>query len=153
AGCKRMVTTIAPADDERPYHENFEFHRRRLTDLAAVLKPHDVRLGCRVCGAAAARAGRAFEFIHDLDALLLLIRTVRDPSIGVVVNPWDIVASGGSLADLDKAGVDDLVAVELSSGPAEKTPADWSEDDRLLPVADGPVENVVLLVRLAEMGY
>src|SRR3990167_1786250 len=27
-GCTRAVCTIAPAGDKRPYHENFEFHKR-----------------------------------------------------------------------------------------------------------------------------
>ena len=30
-GATRAVTSLAPANDARPYHENFEFHRRRLT--------------------------------------------------------------------------------------------------------------------------
>ena len=29
-GCTRCVATIPPAGDKRPYHENFEFHRRRF---------------------------------------------------------------------------------------------------------------------------
>ena len=28
-GCAHCLTTVRPASDERPYHENFEFHRGR----------------------------------------------------------------------------------------------------------------------------
>ena len=38
-GCTRATTVLAPAGDARPYHENFELHRRRLHDVCAVLKP------------------------------------------------------------------------------------------------------------------
>ena len=31
-GCTRTLCSIAPAGDKRPYHENFEFHRKRLAE-------------------------------------------------------------------------------------------------------------------------
>ena len=36
---RRAITTIAPANDARPYHENFEFHRRRLSQIGELLRP------------------------------------------------------------------------------------------------------------------
>ena len=42
---------IEPASDERPYHENFEFHRRRLDELAAVLAEARNSPGPRFSGA------------------------------------------------------------------------------------------------------
>ena len=36
AGCTRCIVTVAPANDTRPYHENFEFHRRRFQEICKV---------------------------------------------------------------------------------------------------------------------
>ena len=59
-GATTAVTRIAPANDSRPYHENFEFHRRRLGELGELLAPHNIRLGVGfVAPAAAQRVGRS----------------------------------------------------------------------------------------------
>ena len=42
--CTRCVATLAPASDQRPYHENFEFHRRRFHEICKALQPAGVRL-------------------------------------------------------------------------------------------------------------
>lgn len=153
-GCRRLTTTIEPACDERPYHENFEFHRRRLADLATVLRSRDARLGVGFRGAPGLREERPFEFIHDLDALLLLIRTVRDDAIGVRLSPWDIVASSGSLDDdLEKLSPSDVVTVEICDGPADVPPDQWTERLRLLPGETGAVDVQSVLSRLGGWKY
>ena len=37
AGCTRCIATVAPASDMRPYHENFEFHKRRFQEICQAL--------------------------------------------------------------------------------------------------------------------
>src|SRR5436853_4344351 len=44
-GLTRAVTPIAPANDLRPYHENFEFHRRRLAEVGEFLASYKIKLG------------------------------------------------------------------------------------------------------------
>ena len=44
-GCTRATTTIVAGSDLRPFHENFETHRRRLAEVARVLAGFDIRLG------------------------------------------------------------------------------------------------------------
>ena len=36
--CLRCTATLSPAGDNRPYHENFEFHRHRLAEIEAEMK-------------------------------------------------------------------------------------------------------------------
>ena len=96
-GCTRSTAVLPPAGDVRPYHENFEFHRHRFYDICAALKPAGIRLAIGFQAAEYLRRNRAFQFIHDLDALTLLLNMVAAPNLGLLLDTWDIVACGGSV--------------------------------------------------------
>ncbi len=73
-GCSRAVATIDPGHDRRPYHENFEFHRKRLNEIADALATYKIRLGLGYLAPMSCRSGRAFQFIQSFDEVLLLLR-------------------------------------------------------------------------------
>jgi sugar phosphate isomerase/epimerase len=153
-GCTRSVATIAPAGDKRPYHENFEFHRHRFTDVCKALEPSGVRLGVGFRGAEGLRKHQAFQFIHDLDALLLLVKMVGAPNIGVVLDTWDLHAGGGSLDDLRNLSAEQIVAVQLADVPPDgPPPAELTETSRMLPQPEGGLDLPAYLAALAELGY
>ena len=151
-GCTRCLTTIAPANDERPYHQNFEFHRQRLNELAGALAPHGVRLGVGFVASAEARREKAFEFVHDLDALLLLLSTVAAKNVGVVVDLWDLHISHGTLTPLLKGSPERIVAIRVADA-GEAAAEGSTEPARLLPGESGAIDTAAALVALAEMGY
>jgi sugar phosphate isomerase/epimerase len=152
-GATRAVTTLAPANDARPYHENFEFHRRRLTEVGEFLAPHGIRLGIDLNTLAAARKDRAYQFIYSLDALAMLARMIRPANVGIVLDPWQIRAGGGSIDDAQKIGGARIVAVYLSDAPVDMAPVDLTEEQRLLPGETGTIDSAALLARLAEWGF
>lgn len=152
-GCTRAITTLAPASDERPYHANFEFYRKRYNDIAAALAPHNIRLGVAFSADPALRKERAFEFIHGLDALAMLIGLVQARNIGVVVDLWDVWRSGGALDDLRKLQANQIVQVRVADAPADVAPDDAPADSRLLPGESGVIDASALLVHLVEIGY
>ncbi len=152
-GVKRALTAIAPANDLRPYHENFEFHRRRLTEIGELLAASGMKLGVEFTATAAARKDRAFQFIHSFDAVQMLIQMVRAQNVGVVVDSWQIYAAGNSLDDLRKLPVERIVAAYLSDAPADVEPAALSEADRLLPGETSRIDNVAALALLGELGF
>jgi sugar phosphate isomerase/epimerase len=152
-GCTRALTEMAPASDERPYHQNFEFHRHRLAELGKALAGHNIRLGFGFSAAAEARRGRSFEFIHDLDALSMLLGMVGAKNVGLIVDLWDMHVAGNSLASLRKAGVERIVAVRLADAPDEGAASELSQVSRLLPGETGAIDSTAALVALAEMGY
>ena len=45
---------------------------------------------------------QAFQFIHDLDSLTLLLNMVDAPNIGLLLDVWEVVAAGGSLDTIRK---------------------------------------------------
>jgi sugar phosphate isomerase/epimerase len=152
-GAKRAVTTIAPANDARPYHENFEFHRRRLAEIGGLLAPAGIRLGIEFVAPAAARKDRAFQFIHTFDAVVTLVNMIRAPNIGAVIDPWQIHAAGSSLDDVRKLSADRIVAAYLSDAPPDADPAALTEGDRHLPGETGKIDSAAILTTLAEIGF
>ncbi len=117
-GCTRCTATLAPAGDARPYHENFEFHRRRFHDICAVLKPAGIRLAVGFQAAESLRQNQAFQFIHNLDALTLLVNMAAEPNIGLLLDIWDVVAAGGSIDAVRKLPREQIVAVQVADMPA-----------------------------------
>ncbi|HUY32761.1 MAG TPA: TIM barrel protein [Pirellulales bacterium] len=154
-GAMRAVTVIEPACDERPYHQNFELHRQRLADIGKKLAPLGVRLGVGFQALAEFRAGKHFEFVHSLDALLVLLSTVGSRQVGVSLDLWQVWAGGGSL-DVARAKLkpDQIVTVQLAdAAEAIATPERASLSSRRLPGETGVIDGAAALVALAEWGY
>lgn len=153
-GCTRCVTSIAPASATRPYHENFEFHRRRISDLAGLLTPHGIRLGVGFRAGEYLRKGAAFQFIHDLDALLLLVNMIPGTNVGVVLDAWDLHVSGVPLDRVRTLKAAQVVAVDVANLAGQVAPADVDAQSRLLPgIDEGAIDLVAFLGAVAELGY
>jgi sugar phosphate isomerase/epimerase len=154
-GCTRAVTGVAPASDERPYHENFEFHRKRLVEIADVLSGHGVKLGLEIVTSPMARAGRAFQFIADYDGLVQLVKLVSADNVGITLDTWDLLTSGGDLATIKKLPANKIVSVVLCDAATGADPATATEGQQLLPGegGGGQIDCTAALVSLAEVGY
>jgi sugar phosphate isomerase/epimerase len=152
-GCTRCVCTIAPAGDKRPYHENFEFHKRRFAEICRVMEPAGVRLGVGFRAVEGLRKGQAFQFIHDLDALLLLLNMVGTPNVGLLLDVWDLVLAGGSVEAVRSLTARQVVAVQLADLPAQVPTGEVTEVQRLVPAVEGKVDCVSVLTALSEAGY
>ena len=152
-GCTRCVTTVLPASDERPYHENFEFHRKRIAQIADQLKPHGIRLGLEFQAPAVERQGRAFQFIHTLDALLHLAKSAAMSNVGVAVDLWQMHVAGAGVDELKTLRNDQIVAVYLSDIAEETDLETVDETARQLPGEGGAIDSAVALAALAELGY
>ena len=169
-GCTRCLATIAPAGDTRPYHENFEFHKHRFTDIGHALEPHGVRLGIGFLAAEEHRKSKAFQFIHDLEALSLLVNMIDLPNVGIVLDTWDLHVCGATVENVRGLSAEKIVAVQLADPPAVRladppadetdTPADTpaeateiTQSQRGLPAVDGPAGIPAILTALAEMEF
>ena len=153
-GRTRCLATLSPAGDERPYHENFEFHRRRFSKICEALQPAGVWFGVAFQVAEYLRKGLAFQFIHDLDALTLLLNMVDAPNMGLLLDIWDLVACGGSVETIRHLPLGQLVAVQIAEMPADVPLAELDEKSRLLPSAEnGRIDIGATLRILAEFGY
>jgi sugar phosphate isomerase/epimerase len=153
-GCTRTTATLAPAGDMRPYHENFEFHRRRFHDICEVLNASGIRLAVGFRAAECHRRNLAFQFIHDLDALMMLLNMVAATNIGLLLDTWEIVACGGSVESIRKLPIHQIVAVQVAEMQIDAPMAELDDKYRLLPGAEnGRADVAAFLAALKEMGY
>lgn len=153
-GCTRTTAVLMPAGDSRPYHENFEFHRHRFHDICAALKPSGVSLAVGFLAAESCRRDRAFQFIHDLDALTLLLKMVAAPNLGLLLDTWEVVACGASVEAVRKLSPSQVVAVQVADMPPGTPLPELDEKARLLPGAEnGRVDVAAFLAALKELGY
>ncbi|MBN2579353.1 MAG: TIM barrel protein [Pirellulales bacterium] len=153
-GCTRATAVLAPAGDKRPYHENFEFHRRRFQEIAAVLNPAGVRLALGFQAPEYLRRNQAFQFTHDIDALTLLINMIDAPNVGLLLDVWEVFACGGSLESIRKIPHEQIVAVRIAEMAADVPLSDLDEKSRLLPDAEnGRIGIPTVLTDLAAWDY
>ncbi|HEX5446285.1 MAG TPA: TIM barrel protein, partial [Pirellulales bacterium] len=112
----------------------------------------------------AARRDKHFEFIHDLDALLVLLSTVGQSNVGLSLDVWHVWAAGGSLdAVSKKLKADQIVAVALADAaqpdatqPDATQPESGDPHDaatRLLPGETGVIDSAAALSMLADLDY
>jgi sugar phosphate isomerase/epimerase len=152
-GCTRCLTSLAPAGDRLPYHENFELHRARLGAIGKMLAPLGIRLGVGFRAAAELRKAKTFQFVHEMDALGLLLSMTGAANVGVVLDIWDLTVSGGSVDNVRGMNDDQIVAVYLADAPADTPLADLTEKSRLLPGTNGRIDAAAFLAVLAGLGY
>lgn len=153
-GCTRTITTIAPGSEVRPYHENFEFHRQRLTAIAEILDKQGLTLGVGFVASASLRQDAPFQFIHDLDATLLLLSMLGARNVGVSLDLWDAhVAGVPAVEAVSKACKQGIVNVFVADFPADSSTDDCTPEARLAPGESGVIDLQGALVALAEAGY
>lgn len=148
--CSRCVTVLAPANDQRPIHQNFEHYRQRLTATAKVLDEHGIQLGIGFSATADARADKQFEFIHKFDTMKLLLSMVSAKNVGIAVDLFELWACGSSFDAVKNAKI---VAVFVSAAAAGVSQADATQAARVLPGETGTIDTAAALVALAEAGY
>ena len=152
-GFKVCETVLDPASESLPYHENFERHRERLGKIAEVLAKFEIRLGVGFRAARAHRLDRPFQFIHQAEELVTLLKTTASGNIGLVLDAWNWRLGGGDRNLLaDQKGLQ-VVSVRIADLPLD---VDWGVVDdtqRLLPTEETFAEHGALLRLLAERGY
>ena len=152
-GCKRTISAVRSYCDARPYHENYEFHRKRIAEVGELLATHGIQLGLEFDATAASRRDRAFEFVHTFNELVKLAADVGVSNVGVVISAWHLHVGGGSAADYQGLKPEQIVAVELADVPADVAIEDLENSQRLLPGESGIVDLGALVKWLSENGY
>jgi sugar phosphate isomerase/epimerase len=135
-----------------PYHQNFEFHRRRIAEVGGLLAAQGIQLGVGFLAASHWRTGKSYQFIYEFDPLVMLLGLVGKPNVGLALDLWDLHVSRKTAEDLRKVNLP-LVSVELADFPADSPIESASDQDRLLPGESGQIDCQLALSILAEKGY
>lgn len=150
--CRRCVVVLDPADDERPLHQNFVVYQQRISAVARLLGEQEIQLGVGFTATPEERAGRAFEFIRNFDALKLLLGMISDKNVGVAVDLYELWASGSAYQAVIEAGLTPVVLF-VADAPEEVAPDDAVQTGRLLPGETGRIDTVGALQSFAAAGY
>lgn len=152
-GCTRCSTYVMSFSDERPFEENFEFHRRRLAGAAEILADHSIDLGLEFLGPETLRDGHEYEFVHTAEGMLELCDAIDPDSTGLLLDSWHWYTSGASLETLHALDADDIVDVHVNDAPSG-VPLEQLEDTvRRLPGETGVIDIESFLQHLADVGY
>ncbi len=145
--------TLPAATDRTAYPEYFEVIRARLTQVAEVLAAHKLRLAVGFSGCKQAAEGKQYPFIANAEGLTALIKSLPAENIGMIVDTFEWLVSGSTLEQV--AGLDPkkIVTVRLGSVIDGVTPADATPEDRVLPVLEGPLSHVAVVMKLKAIGY
>src|SRR6476660_3082373 len=152
-GADRCYTTIRPTCDQRPFHENFQFHIDRLGQVADVLAKGSVKLALNFLAGSAERADGGFEFIHQVDPLLLLLSSIQRNNVGLLFDAWNWWVGGGDLEKLRTLRGDQILSVRLADIPAGTDLPTITEEQRLMPGDGGMIDSPAILAALEDLGY
>ena len=151
--CRALVTTVMPGCDSRPYHENFEMHRQRLSQIAAAIEAFDMKLGVGFEIPFGEDDRYAQPFIKEPEALVTLVKTCLSNNVGLVVDAWRWTVAGGSFDLLSEFQAERIVDVRIADLPADWNPNRITEADRLLYGETGAVDGPALLKALKGRQY
>jgi sugar phosphate isomerase/epimerase len=151
-GCERVSTYIMSFSDERPFEENFAFHRDRIEPVAEILAAHDLRLGLEFLGPKTMREGHEYDFVHTAEGMLDLCAAVDPDTVGLLLDSWHWYTAGGDVETLRSLSADDVVDVHVNDAP-DRPRADQIDSDRRLPAQTGVIDIEAFLRELDRMGY
>jgi len=146
-------TTIRPTCDQRPFHENFQFHVERLGKVADALAPANIKLALSFLAAQSERSDGGFEFIHQVDPLLLLVNGIRRDNVGLLFDDWNWQVGGGDTDKLRSLKGDQIISVRLADMPAGTELASAKVDQRVLPGEGGVIDCGAIVAALEEIGF
>lgn len=152
-GCSRCFLTVAPYSETRPLHENFELHRKRLSEICGVLKQNGLRLAIGFRAVYEPPREAVFQFIQKLDELLSLIQAVKADNLGLLINVWDIVVAHGNLDVLFQQPKELITVVHLADIPADVPLGEVKEWQRVPAKPGGRIDCVQVIRWLHEVGY
>jgi sugar phosphate isomerase/epimerase len=149
----RCFTTIRPTCDLRPFHENFQFHVERLGRVADVLGAANVKLALHFLPAPADRKDGGFEFIHQVDPLLLLVNSVHRDNVGLLLDAWNWFVGGGDIEKIRSLRSEQVLSVRLADIPSGTELATIAQEQRVMPGEGGMIDSGALISVLEDLGY
>ncbi len=152
-GCTRTATWAPPGSNERPFGANFEWHVQRFRPIAQILADEGCSLGIEFIGPKTLRDRYTFPFIYTLDGMMELAAAIGTGNVGLLLDIWHLITSGGSVADMDRLTARDIVTVHVNDAP-EGIPMDEQIDNvRRLPMETGVLPLVEFMQKLQALGY
>jgi sugar phosphate isomerase/epimerase len=152
-GCTRLATWIMPWHETLTYEQNFQQLRSRTARICEVLSRYGLRYGLEFVGPQTMRMGKPNPFIHDLDGMLALIRSVGADNLGLLFDAFHWYVSGGEAADFSKLNDQLVVAVHVNDAAAGRSPEEQIDNQRAMPGETGVIDIATFMQGLHRIGY
>jgi sugar phosphate isomerase/epimerase len=147
------TTGIMPANNDRPFDEQYAWVLERLTPFAKALNESGVRLGIEFITPKTIRDRFTYEFIYTMPEMLRLGRDTGVGNVGVLFDVWHHYCAHGTVADLDSITKDDVQVVHVNDAPAGIPIDEQIDNQRLLPMESGVIEAPAMIAKLAALGF
>jgi sugar phosphate isomerase/epimerase len=152
-GATGCYTYVLPGSDGLPYHENFSFHQQRLGPVADVLAKQGIKLGLGFYSTPGRRKNKKFEFIHEVEPFLTLVKTLGVSNVAAVIDLWHWHFGGGTLEQIKELKREQIANLRLADAAEETDAATQTDEQRLLPGKGGVIDAAGFLRILGEMEF
>ena len=152
-GADRTSTFIAPAADDLPWEENYEFHVARLRPIAQILADHGVRFGLEWVGPKTLRDEKKYEFIHTMAGAQQLGTDLGINNVGLLVDIFHLFTSHTDVAEVRNLSNAQVVNVHVNDAVAGRSADEQIDFERTLPAETGLTDIAGFLQALDAIGY
>lgn len=148
----RVYTYILPFSDTLSYDENFKFHKERIEKICKELEKYNCVLGIEFIGTESIRKGKKYEFVHTLEQIYELCKSIKMENVGILLDSWHLYASDGDIKEIKNLKGNDIVYVHINDAP-DIPKSQLVDNERFLPGETGVIDLVGFLKALKEIGY
>ncbi|MCA9833897.1 MAG: sugar phosphate isomerase/epimerase [Thermomicrobiales bacterium] len=146
-----VTTGIMPANNDRPYDEQYEFLSTRLKPLADALAEGNVRIGIEFITPKTLRDKFTYQFIYKMTDMLDFAKHVGG-NVGVLFDVWHHYCAHGTVADLDVLTPQDVQLIHTNDAPLGLEIDEQQDLSRTLPLETSVIPAVEMLRKLADIG-
>lgn len=151
-GSTNVTTGIMPANNDRPYDEQYEYLQTRLKPLAEALNAGGVRIGIEFITPKTLRDQFKHQFIYMMTDMLAFAKDVGTGNVGVLFDVWHHYCAHGTLEDMDVLRAEDVQLVHTNDAPLGLEIDEQQDLSRTLPLETGVIPAVEMLQKLKEIG-
>ncbi|KRE99875.1 xylose isomerase [Paenibacillus sp. Soil766] len=149
-GCTSCCTYVLPSTDLGAAHF-MALATRRLRTCAQILGAYGIRLGLEFVGPHHLRTRWKHPFIWTIDETLDWIDAIGERNVGLLFDAYHWYTNGGTVADIEKLRVDQIVHVHINDAP-DVPVEDVLDNGRVYP-GEGVIDLAGFLQGLHRIGY
>jgi sugar phosphate isomerase/epimerase len=151
-GCTRCTTWVMPASNTLTFRAYWALANKRLGAVARVLGEHGISLGLEFIGPATLRKQFKHAFVHSMDAMLGFA-AATGPNVGLLLDCFHWYTAHGTIDDLHKLSVDDVVYVHVNDARAGRGPDEQMDLERDMVGATGVIDIAGFMGAVRAIGY
>ncbi|KRE66102.1 sugar phosphate isomerase/epimerase family protein [Paenibacillus sp. Soil750] len=149
-GCTSCCTYVLPSTDLGAAHF-MALATRRLRTCAQILGAYGIRLGLEFVGPHHLRTRWQNPFIWTIDETLDWIDAIGERNVGLLFDSYHWYTNGGTVADIEKLRVDQIVHVHINDAP--DVPVEEVLDNGRVYPGEGVIDLAGFLQGLQRIGY